>query len=446
MQPVNTPYAELVGDGSSTEIEFDFSVDIASTSPSGSQSYPRVRLITYDEDTGALESVETLTYGTDYTVSLTAKDSEAGDLAYPGGTITLTVAPEDYQTVYVDRVSPLTQSTIFPTGGQLNLRTLEAKLDYLTRIVQEQELDLSRIPVSSDPTAQPVLWYATEDDWGKYAFLDLSGNAVFVTEVETGTLTLTNQGVRRVGYGGDTDEIRFDGNFTYNEDTDTLGVVNLSVSTGITGDYLTASRVVVTNGDKKLVSAVTTATQVDYLSGTTGDVQVQLDAKLATAATTYVKVLDRKTTPAASNGTTETTLYTYTVPGGTLGARMIRVTALLMLQTDATNTNDLTLAFKWGADTVSIGYANIDDNAGSGYPVMCMFYVAPYNNTTNAQRMWAQVILKNGAITTPDVRMEYQTAAADSTADVTLSITADWSINDPADDIITLEFATMELI
>lgn len=273
MQPVNTPYAELVGDGSSTEIEFDFSVDIASTSPSGSQSYPRVRLITYDEDTGALESVETLTYGTDYTVALTAKDSEAGDLAYPGGTITLTEAPETYQTAYVDRVSPLTQSTIFPTGGQLNLRTLEAKLDYLTRIVQEQELDLSRIPVSSDPTAQPVLWYATEDDWGKYAFLDLSGNAVFVTEVETGTLTLTNQGDGRVGYGGATDEIRFDAGFEYDEAMNTVKLGGL-----------TASRAVVTDVNKKLVSSGATAQQVGYLSNVTSDVQGQLDAKLPVAS------------------------------------------------------------------------------------------------------------------------------------------------------------------
>lgn len=273
MQPVNTPYAELVGDGSSTEIEFDFSVDIASTSPSGSQSYPRVRLITYDEDTGALESVETLTYGTDYTVALTAKDSEAGDLAYPGGTITLTEAPETYQTAYVDRVSPLTQSTIFPTGGQLNLRTLEAKIDYLTRIAQEQGLDISRIPVSDDPTAEPVLWYATEDDWGKYASLDLSGNAVFVTEVETGTLTLTNQGNGRVGYGGATDEIRFDAGFEYDEAMNTVKLGGL-----------TASRAVVTDANKKLVSSGATAQQVGYLSNVTSDVQGQLDAKLPVAS------------------------------------------------------------------------------------------------------------------------------------------------------------------
>lgn len=47
---------------------------------------------------------------------------------------------------------------------------------------------------------------------------------------------------------------------------------------------LTASRAVVTDGSKNLASSATTATQVGYLSTTTSDVQVQIDAKAAGAA------------------------------------------------------------------------------------------------------------------------------------------------------------------
>lgn len=232
MQPAQTPSAELVGDGSTDTLAFSFYLDATSLTEAGSQL--RVRLITYDADTGAVDTVETLTEGVDYTVVITPKDSEAGDLAYPGGTITFAVAPEVDQTAYADRVTSVAQPTIFPTGGQLNLRTLEQRLDYLTRIDQEQDLQLSRIPFSTDPTAEPVLWYATSEDYGKYAAIDLSGNAVFVTEVDIGNLTLTNQGNGYIGYGGTTNEIRFSSAFSYDEDAELQTVVNLD-ATSITG-------------------------------------------------------------------------------------------------------------------------------------------------------------------------------------------------------------------
>lgn len=413
MQPVNTPYAELVGDGSSTEIEFDFSVDIASTSPSGSQSYPRVRLITYDEDTGVLESVETLTYGTDYTVALTAKDSEAGDLAYPGGTITLTEAPETYQTVYVDRVSPLTQSTIFPTGGQLNLRTLEAKLDYLTRIVQEQELDLSRIPVSSDPTAQPVFWYATEDDWGKYAFLDLSGNAVFVTEVTPGNLTLTNQGDGRVGYGGATDEIRFDAGFEYDEAMNTVKLGGL-----------TASRAVVTDANKKLVSSAVTATELGYVAGVTSAIQTQLDAT--------VRVLARSSGfVTVGNTDAETTIVSYTVPGNTLGTnRRIQITCVGSWSHDGTNT--ATIRLYYGATLVASCIVNVG-GATTGGNVVVEAHLRAVNDTAIQQGNIIITHDQGGDI--QQVNADQDGGTEDSTTAKTLSVTWEWGTVDPGDTV-----------
>jgi hypothetical protein len=65
--------------------------------------------------------------------------------------------------------------------------------------------------------------------------------------------------------------------------SDTLTVSSVTIS------GLTASRAVATNGSKTLVSATTTATELDFLSGVTSAVQTQLDGKQATitgAATT----------------------------------------------------------------------------------------------------------------------------------------------------------------
>lgn len=56
-------------------------------------------------------------------------------------------------------------------------------------------------------------------------------------------------------------------------------------SSTITNSTLTASSAVVSDGSKVLTSSATTATQIGYLSTTTSDVQVQIDALTASGLT-----------------------------------------------------------------------------------------------------------------------------------------------------------------
>jgi hypothetical protein len=63
-----------------------------------------------------------------------------------------------------------------------------------------------------------------------------------------------------------------------------LSVVGLTV-TGQTNTDLTASRVMVTDADKKLTSSSVTATEAGYLSGVTSAIQTQLDSKPTVALT-----------------------------------------------------------------------------------------------------------------------------------------------------------------
>jgi hypothetical protein len=63
------------------------------------------------------------------------------------------------------------------------------------------------------------------------------------------------------------------------------------VSGSVQLDPLTASRAIVTDANKRLISSTTTATEIGYVNGVTSAIQTQLDAKQATitgAATTIV--------------------------------------------------------------------------------------------------------------------------------------------------------------
>lgn len=66
-----------------------------------------------------------------------------------------------------------------------------------------------------------------------------------------------------------------------------LTVDGLTVTIGQTNSHLTASRVVVTDANKGLVSSATTATEIGYVSGVTSALQTQLDAKAPLASPTF---------------------------------------------------------------------------------------------------------------------------------------------------------------
>ena len=61
-----------------------------------------------------------------------------------------------------------------------------------------------------------------------------------------------------------------------------LNVRKLTASTDITGSYLTASRVVATDANKKLVSSDITTTELNYLDGVSSAIQTQINSKQAT--------------------------------------------------------------------------------------------------------------------------------------------------------------------
>ena len=75
-------------------------------------------------------------------------------------------------------------------------------------------------------------------------------------------------------------------NTSTNTPSSSLHVVGtFQVSATTTLDQLTASRALVTNASKNLVSSAVTGTELGYLSGVTSAVQTQLDAKQTSDAT-----------------------------------------------------------------------------------------------------------------------------------------------------------------
>jgi len=67
-------------------------------------------------------------------------------------------------------------------------------------------------------------------------------------------------------------------------------------ATSITGSYLTASEILITNGSKNIVSAPVATypslTELAYVKGVTSAVQTQLNAKAPTASPTFTGILD----------------------------------------------------------------------------------------------------------------------------------------------------------
>lgn len=88
-----------------------------------------------------------------------------------------------------------------------------------------------------------------------------------------------------------------------------LSVVGLTV-TGQTNTDLTASRIVVTDGDKKLASSSATATEAGYLSGVTSAIQTQLDSKPTVALTNVARLNQSQTFTATNTFNTNTVLGT----------------------------------------------------------------------------------------------------------------------------------------
>ena len=66
---------------------------------------------------------------------------------------------------------------------------------------------------------------------------------------------------------------------------------SIEATTSIKGDYLTASKGLATNADKKIVSTTASSAEIDFLTGATSNIQTQLNAKEPTVSLTANRAL-----------------------------------------------------------------------------------------------------------------------------------------------------------
>lgn len=123
------------------------------------------------------------------------------------------------------------------------------------------------------------------------------------------------------------------------------------------------------------------------------------------------------------NTTTETTVLTYSVPGGTLGTDgALRVT--IQARIVHTIAGTLTIRFKYGATTlltitVPEGVAVADKSSDIGFLLTA-------NGATNAQRVSGRVDMQDAANSVRSRWNQEGTATEDSTAAKTLAVTVQW--------------------
>src|SRR3990172_2630066 len=117
-----------VGDGVVTSFAFAFKV------------FADTDLYVVRTDAAGIEAVKVLT--TDYTVALNADQN-----TNPGGTVTYPVSGSPLpatDTLTLTSAVPETQTTQLPGGGAWNPATVEKRLDWLTILVQQALLKISR--------------------------------------------------------------------------------------------------------------------------------------------------------------------------------------------------------------------------------------------------------------------------------------------------------------
>jgi hypothetical protein len=143
------------------------------------------------------------------------------------------------------------------------------------------------------------------------------------------------------------------------------------------------------------------------------------------AAISYV--IDRDvSTNSISNSAVETTVYTFSVPGGTLSTnKMLRVTFTGQVVNTTGVAQNLTIRFKYGATTAQVATISILDPSTSS--VSGEFYLAAHN-ATGTQRAWGSVRTTStaGANTMQAILTHYVgegPVAEDSTASKTLAMT-----------------------
>lgn len=203
--------------------------------------------------------------------------------------VTFNTAPTNGLKVLIQRKIALTQPTDLDENGPFPAEEVETSLDRLAAEIQLLNLKVSRALKTrqSAPTANldPSLpepesgklmrWNSAEDGLENVTLADIGESIVF-----PGSST-DNAIPRWSGTGGT--ELQNSG-VTIDDSNNMTGVASVEVTNNIRNTQLTASRAVVTDGDKDLASATTTATEIGYVNGVTSSIQTQLDSKIAQPA------------------------------------------------------------------------------------------------------------------------------------------------------------------
>ncbi len=143
MIPEIEPYNNYTGDGSATQFDFDFYIEDSS------------QLVV--QHTSADGVISTLTKDTDYTINEIGNNN--------GSYITFPIAGSSYSTLASDEIIslyltlPIAQESEYGTSSELDLKSLEYSLDYLTRICQimnRQIIRAAKVPEGSDIDADDL--------------------------------------------------------------------------------------------------------------------------------------------------------------------------------------------------------------------------------------------------------------------------------------------------
>lgn len=187
----------------------------------------------------------------------------------------------------------------------------------------------------------------------------------------------------------------------------------------------TNGQLLVGNGTNYTLAALTAGSGISVTNGA---------GSITLAATGVALVLDKSTTEQdVSNTTTETSVYSFSVPGGTLGTTgTLRLTVSGLMHTDS-STDTLTLKVKYGGIIFAqwsqsltattngaflfVTHINANGSTGSQRATSVMQRVAAGTTQSLA-------VLSNGMVVDTGYRDD---GAVDSTASQTLTVTAQWS-------------------
>lgn len=170
-----------------------------------------------------------------------------------------------------------------------------------------------------------------------------------------------------------------------------------------------------------------------------------------TISSSSTPVIDRVTANTTVGNTgVETTIYTKSIPGGTLGTNVrLRLTLQCQVDTDLVVGGGATIRLKYGATTLATMTQLVNDGV-TDYPPATAYILEFWlsgDGATNAQIGHARGTIQPASITTTNLidalRQARGTSSEDSTLAKTLVITFQWG-SAGVSNTITMEHAILE--